>query len=144
MSSSSNEHNGDVRHRARRREIDQSAPPPHHYVLYASDPPPDVGTAWLLLSHAGFFAISIQCAAAAVILIGDIPKNASLKSEAIGWLVLALLFKTWTAYALIKTWRANHRVKRPVFGDIGFSTLFLLILLSAGKSIWTIVTVSTL
>lgn len=92
----------------------------------------DVGTAWLLLSHATWIALSISCVAMSVAFGDD-------KPLAVAWCSGGLAFSVWTLYAVAMTWRSNRQVLNAVFGDIGFSFVVLLVVVVAGLAIGSLV-----
>jgi hypothetical protein len=107
---------------------------------------PRVGTAWLLLSHAGWLALSIACQAVASTLLTlyVLTPNDYLKANAVAWCSLGLLFTAWTGYAVGTTCAANRRVKRAVFGDGAFAAVFVLISGTVALGVWTLVNVARL
>lgn len=108
----------------------------------------DVGTAWLLLSHAGWLAISMACmimgTSLLVFFIVDSPSRAFLKPLAIYCIVVGLLFVVWTAYAVFITWQSNRRIRNAVFGDFGFGLVMFLVANVFALNIWTLVDIAKL
>ena len=108
----------------------------------------DVGTAWLLLSHAGWLAVSvasISLGLSLLVLFNETsPLRASMKPLAIGWTVLGTLFGVWTIYAVATTWKSNRLVPNAVFGDGGFSLVTILAFFVVVMGIWSLVNVAQL
>ena len=110
--------------------------------------PAEVGTAWLLLSHAGWLAVSVASIALGLSLLvffnGNSLVRASTRPLAIGWTVVGILFGVWTIYAVATTWQSNRRVPNAVFGDVGFSLVTILALLVVAMGIWSLVNIAQL
>ena len=92
----------------------------------------DVGTAWLLLSHAAWIAIPITT----VLLSKSFQHN---KALAVAWLAAGVLFTIWTLYAVAMTWKSNQQVRNAVFGDPGFAFVVTLVIALAAVVIWSLV-----
>ena len=108
--------------------------------------PPSIATAWLLLSHAGWIALAIACEAIATSLLVYLTtldgRNATVQALTITWAALGVAFLLWTAYAVGTTWRSNSAFKRPVFGPLAFSLVYVLLALTLAMAVWMIVTVA--
>lgn len=91
---------------------------------------PDIGTAWLVLSHSGFLGAAITASAisAALFLLPE-PKNLKTRRKknalAILWTVVSLIISVWTLYAIHRTWEASHAYAFNVriFTDTSFMFL---------------------
>ena len=116
-------------------------------TVLTRQPDVDVGTAWLLLSHAGWLALSMSCLA-----LSEFIDNVNLTHEskapkgrnlALGSAGLAVLSSGWTLYAVITTWIANTRVRNPVYGHFGFTLVMVLALFVAALSLWSLIVLAT-
>lgn len=123
-------------------------PPETHSAYPYPHTGPDVGTAWLLLSHAGWLAVSLACVTLGLSLLiffeDSSPFRPRMKPLAIGWTSVGLAFAVWTAYAVGTTWRSNRQVPNAVFGDFGFSFVMILTLGVLGVGIWSLVDIAAL
>jgi hypothetical protein len=109
---------------------------------------PEIGTAWLLLSHAPWLMGSVTCLALAtsflVFFEADTAFRAKLKPFAIYTAVVGLLFDIWTGYAVAVTWKHNHLIANAVFGDFGFSFVMFLVANVLVLGIWCLVDLAML
>lgn len=109
---------------------------------------PDVSTAWLLLSHAGWLALSMSCLALSafidnVNLSHETKRAPKGRNLALGSAGLAVLSAIWTLYAVITTWIANTKVSNPVYGHLGFTLVMALALFVAALSLWSLIVLAT-
>jgi len=106
----------------------------------------DTGTAWLVLSHAGWFTVVVNLlalATAAFTYYVDHP-NEFIKPAAIGGCGVAILFNIWLIYTIALTCAANGRARHPVFGQEAFVFLFMLTAATLAYAIWLLVTAARL
>lgn len=106
---------------------------PHKNMSYYR---PDIGTAWLVLSHGAWFGASI---ASANIGYGFLAIKTTGRALGIGWTTVSILLEMWTIYAIAMTWRASRQLQYTIFGDEAFVTLILLVMCLLATSVWTIV-----
>lgn len=110
------------------------------------DKTPNVGTAFLLLSHAGYLGVSMASLAFSAFVdnvgLNHPTKRSSNDKIAIAAAVLSAALAVWTLFALITTWISNTKVKNAVFGHGGFITVMLITLLVLTISLWWIYTIS--
>jgi hypothetical protein len=111
---------------------------------------PDIGTAWLVLSHGAFLGASVGASALAVTLIlfvfetsADRRRDCMLQALAIGWNVVSFLISAWTAFAITRTWQTALLYSQQIFGHFEFATLmFVAVALAvalAAVNIWSCV-----
>jgi Ca2+/Na+ antiporter len=60
------------------------------------------------------------------------------KSIAILWCIGSTLIGFWTIYAINGTWKENRRLKRPIYGDLGFLALVLIVAFLVVVNLWTL------
>lgn len=93
---------------------------------------PDIGTAWLVLSHGAWFGAEI--AAVSVSLNESAGKNI-----AIMWAAISIAICLWTFYAIETTRKASSQMKSTIFGSEAFIMLNLLNLITLGGSISSLI-----
>jgi hypothetical protein len=106
---------------------------------------PDIGTAWLLLSHSGFLGamlITNSIGFAFLVTEKTILNENGIQALCIMWCVLSLLIGLWTIYAIRGTWCENRKIASPVYGDIGFISLICIVISIMATSSWTISEIS--
>lgn len=103
-----------------------------------------IGTAFLLLSHAGFLATMIGTSGTGIALfiflksfiLTDI--NA-IRALAIGWIFIAIVLGMWVVYAINITRIASNNLKKPIFPNNAFVLLIIITILIILVSIWSII-----
>jgi hypothetical protein len=106
---------------------------------------PNVGTAWLLLSHAGWLGLSVTSLALSAFVENmnlahpEKRQTSGSSSLAVGSSVLAVASASWTVYAIVTTWISNTKVKKPVFGHAAFALVLVLAVYLAALAIWSLV-----
>jgi hypothetical protein len=107
--------------------------------------PVDIGPSWLLLSHGAFLAAIVEGSNTAYYFIISNPLHITTFNKTIAILkaVGSLLLGMWTIYAISGTWRENAKLKHPVYGDIGFVSLIMIVLYLMAVAIVTLVAVIT-
>lgn len=108
---------------------------------------PEIGTAWLVLSHGSFLAAGIACSALGVSLLAiytDKKLRSTTKPLAIGWVVGGIFMYIWTIYAIASTWKASKKMdsKSLIFNDFGFVFLTALTLYLLASTTWSLVVLS--
>ena len=102
-------------------------------------PHPDIGTAWLLLSHGPFLACSMTATAIAISLLifaytrTNCHHQKEFQRLAITWNIASSVVSLWTIYAIMKTWQSaeDWPQKVRIFDDFGFGFLSFVALLIA-------------
>lgn len=111
-----------------------------------ADSTPNVGTAFLLLSHAGYLGVSLASLAFSAFVnnvgMNHPEKRAGNENLALGAGALSASLAIWTLYAVTTTWISNTKVKNAVFGHAGFATIMLITLFVVVLSLWWIYTIS--
>jgi len=108
---------------------------------------PEIGTAWLVLSHAGFLAAAITASTLGtsfLLFFNGSDFRHLIKPLAIGWITAALLICAFGIYAVITTWNAARKFENRIFHDFGFVFLTVVFLYVTAASIWSLVVVSEL
>ncbi len=87
------------------------APPPHSVSL-------NIGPAWLLLSHSGFFGavIGANSIGYSFLTAGADSSLSNARALGITWTVLAITLGIFLLYALVGTWKENNKLEHPTFG----------------------------
>jgi len=101
----------------------------------------EIGPAWLLLSHSGFLAamlVSNSIGFNFLITEKSILNGEGMRGLCIMSCVLCLVIGFWVFYAIFGTWKENRKVPNPTYGDAGFISLILIVILIMSTSIWTI------
>lgn len=106
-------------------------------TAYDAEVVPDIGTAWLVLSHGTWFGASIAALAIAL------TENHGL-AVSITWACIALIIQIWTFYIVEMTRRASVKIGAAIFGPEAFIMLNIMNLLTMGVSIWSLVAILTL
>jgi hypothetical protein len=99
---------------------------------------PEIGTAWLLLSHASWLVAAIATIALATSIL--VFADEKWQQLSIGWCMAGLLILIWTVYAVVQTWNASKKYPNPVFHEAGFITLLIIIVILIGIVIWSLIT----
>lgn len=102
--------------------------------------------AWLVLSHAGWFGLTIGINGITFTLITFNPQileTKSLQNMTIGLSIFAIISSLWIIYIIYKTWEFNNKLTFKLFDDIGFILLMILAIITFGFTIWTLVIVIT-
>ena len=108
---------------------------------------PEIGTAWLVLSHAAFITGEIAASALGTsffVFYASSPFSTSLRPLSIGWITVSLFIGIWTAYAIWNTWIAAKKIKNRIFDDFGFVFLLTVNFYVMAISVWSLVVVATL
>ena len=115
--------------------------------LKHKDGTPEIGTAWLILSHAAFLTAQIGSSAIGLSFFAfftSSPFLNSLRNLSIGWICVSLFIGFWTAYAIWNTWVAAKKMKNRIFSDFGFVFLLLVNFYIMATSVWSLVVVTTI
>jgi hypothetical protein len=114
------------------------------YETRPKDHDPDIGTAWLVLSHGAFLTASVGASALAVSLMLFVFEttherrlNCALRALAIGWNAASFLISAWTVFAISQTWRAALRYREQIFGNFGFASLTFVAIALAAVNAWS-------
>jgi hypothetical protein len=72
------------------------------------------------------------------------PAIATTNSRALGiiWCSIAILIGIFTEYAIYQTLKENRKLKKPVFGEMGFYFLMFIVFVTMATSIFSIVEVA--
>lgn len=108
---------------------------------------PEIGTAWLVLSHAAFLGAGVACSALGAALLSIFVNDkdrSTTKPLAIGWMVGGIFIFVWTIYAISMTWKAAKKIdkNRLIFNDFGFGFLTSLTLYLLATTIWSLIVLS--
>lgn len=112
---------------------------------YKVGPHPDIGTAWLILSHGAFVGATIASTGLSVAFLtfayGQTRRlGREFQQLALGWNIVSLVISAWTVYAIFKTWASAEEwpVKARIFDDFGFGFLLLVELTVTFFNLWTL------
>jgi hypothetical protein len=100
---------------------------------------PHTETGGLVLWHASWFAATLICQTIAVTLAPIFGVAPSVRPLAIGWSALGIPFILVEAWLIAATWSANARFRQPIFGNVVFALLVVLLAGIAALTLWTIV-----
>ena len=104
---------------------------------------PEIGTAWLVLSHGVFLASQIAASNMGTTFLHKDLDQTLFKPLGIVWLLTSLLIGGWTFYAINSTFQAAKLIpeKTLIFGPPGFAFLFVVNGFVMFATIWTLVAV---
>lgn len=102
-----------------------------------SDIGPNIGTAWLVLSHGTWFAASISAISLAL-------TETHGSAVSITWACIALVLQIWTFYAIETTRKASDKIGTAIFGPEAFILLNIMNFLTMGVTIWSLVAIIVL
>lgn len=93
---------------------------------------PDIGTAWLVLSHGTWFGASIAATSVAL-------NESTGPSVQYVWAAMAIVIQLWTFYAIETTRRTSSMLEVTIFGAEAFIMLYIMNFLVMGSSIWSLI-----
>jgi hypothetical protein len=105
---------------------------------------PEIGTAWLVLSHGVFLGAQIAASSLGSSFLRKDINQTLLKPVGIFWLVVSLVIGGWTFYAIDSTLKAARRIpeKTLIFGVPGFVFLFIVNGFVMAGTVWTLIVIS--
>lgn len=108
-------------------------------------PHPDIGTAWLVLSHGAFINSIIASSGLAVAFLifafsNTFRLGVHFQELAIGWNITSLIISAWTLYAIITTWTTAREwpVSDRIFDDFAFYFLIFVTFVVTLFNAWTL------